>query len=418
VIRLLTWHRAIVIVIALVSLPALSCFADGEVNALLTLKGTEGYAALEEILVSSGVLSLEDRDIDVFVLSAGTQAPPPDASPQALGALAAEYLADFVLISEYKLSGETITFEFAWYDTAEEAVTFRETGSGKVDLTLDRVIDEIINGILDTVADRIAAVRGEDARTVEAERAAASFAVGAPVSSTDTDEDASSAEPSDGPATAAVQVDAPSADPPAVPATAPPGALPSEAAPSASPKVLSSLAAASQYEAPAHFLDISAGFGVFLAVGNTGDYATTGYHPAIRVSYPINLPLPGYLSVGLETGINLLDMSGSSLAARAAIIPLGVEVKFLYGTGSFIIPYAWVSGGPAFFMLMSSSVPADDAGNGIKMKLVPYGTVGIGAAANFGRTFGMTFGVGYTLYFESSLIVMGLTPALMLHFRV
>ena len=48
------------------------------------------YAALEEALLSSGVLSLEDRGIDDAALSEDTQAPPPDASPQTLGALAAD----------------------------------------------------------------------------------------------------------------------------------------------------------------------------------------------------------------------------------------------------------------------------------------------------------------------------------------
>ena len=52
------------------------------------------------------------------------------------------------------------------------------------------------------------------------------------------------------------------------------------------------------------------------------------------------------------------------------------------------------------------------------MKVVPYGTIGIGAFVNFSGVLGMSLEAGYTLYLESSLIVMGFVPALTLHYRL
>ena len=70
--------------------------------------------------------------------------------------VASEYLVDFVLVLDYELKGDTIFFDFVWYDAEERASTARQTTSGPIDLTLDRLIDDAVNRILGSAGERIA----------------------------------------------------------------------------------------------------------------------------------------------------------------------------------------------------------------------------------------------------------------------
>jgi hypothetical protein len=364
----------------------------GEVTVLLATGAAVENEFLQNIILESAALSLEHSNLHVTYLPEGTDAPIVGAQivPEGIGPLATERQADFALISRYELSDDTIRLDFAWYDTELGTITSREASSGKIGLTLDRIIDRTVTKVLNSVGDRI--------REVAARK---------PEEPTPVTETGNAGEEGGDTATAAAATAAPAGT------TAP------------SVEAQGSGSAATGSDTPPalarQFLDFSAGFATFIAVGDSSDYITLGYNPTFDISFRINLPSSSHIGIGISSGINTFEAQGLALSLKSLIVPVGLDLRYVLGTDSAIGLSLRLSGGPAFLILQPPGDLLTVLSWDLKMKVIPYASTGLGLRIKFTRFMGFAFDMGYSLYLEdydSLFFIMGFTPAATLYFSL
>ncbi len=358
-----------------VSFLAACCFADGSVRALFTLQEIPEYRTLGDVVFETALLSLEEHGLEVVTLPAGAEAPEPAASAATFASLVESYDADFVLSAGYEVDGDSVTIDLTWLDGADKSTAFRVTASGRIDLSLDRLITDTVRRMLDTSAESI----DEQLAAVESTRV-----------QPEAEPDAASEGPSRSAAT-------------------PESVLREPGSPGRSSKEIPALG---------NFLEVSTGFSAFVTVGNASSYSTLGYNPMMSMSYLIGLARPSTLNIGLESGVNILEMKGISLSARVLIIPVGAHIGYTYMAGGSLEVTAGLSGGPALFVLKPSAEPAENLGWECKMKLGQYATADAGVLIHLGKAMGVHLAVGYDAYFEGSAVIMGFTPAVKFYYRL
>ena len=373
----MTGFRRAVVVLVIVFIRAAPCYSEGTPRVLFTLTSSSTYPVLEDIVSELTVLSLSEQGFDVVSPPDEAETPSPDAPAEVFAGMAGKYGADFFLCSGYGIDSEDIVFDFTWYDAGAGTVTLRREVSGRIDLSLDMFLTDAIREILDAEQARIKEVRAAAPET---------------------------AEPAEKEIEELVVADQPVKNGPSK-------VEPEKTEPvKAEPKAIE--------PAPANSLDLSAGFSAFLVVGVASKYATIGYNPLLSIMYGVRLSRIDSLNVGFESGINFLKMDGLSLEANGMIVPLGVKIGYLHAVSTSVELFTGLSGGPAFFILTPGPDAAENLGWTYKMKLISFIAADAGVAFHFGESFGLDVEIGYALYFEGSMTVMGIAPAAKLYVRL
>ena len=210
-----------------------------------------------------------------------------------LQALARQLQADFVIAAKYSGRDEEILLDFSWYDVEGECFTASTSKTGKVDLSIDRIIGGAVAEILTAVDDRLAAFsRSRVEESLEAD-------------GTQTD-----------------------------------GREAIETSPQSR-------------VGRRKRLEISTGFAPFLVTGEVSNYFKIGYLASLQANYRINLPL-GQLGIGVYSGINLFRAEGVAASSDNFLIPIGADFRYIVGSSFPLGLFVHIGGGPAIFMVNST----------------------------------------------------------------
>lgn len=384
--------RKAALILCILTLAGAQLFA-GSVSVLLSATGPVENDTLEQIILQSATLSLEHKNINVLMASEGHSYLDDGnrIAAEAIASAVGNQPADFALVSCYELEKDTIRIEFAWYDSEQGAVIGRETTSGKIGLSLDRIIDKAIGNMLDSTTDRIGEVRQK---------------------SPETDTTVIREFPKNPSGSTGGRQVVPFAG---IGAAATPGV--STYSPT-TPQISEAVAIADVRSRKA--VEVAAGFAAFIAIGDSTDYLTLGYNPTFDFNFRINTA-SGFWGIGLNSGINTFEAEGLSLAARSMVIPVGLDVRYVFESAGIFGLTLRLSGGPAFFMLQPPDTLASVLSWDVLTKVIPYANAGLGLRIKLAHFMGIALDVGYSVYLEdydSLFFIMGLTPAATVFFSM
>ncbi len=160
---------------------------------------------------------------------------------------------------------------------------------------------------------------------------------------------------------------------------------------------------------PRPFL-ISAGIAPFIPVGTASTYFSLGYMTAVAASFVFQMPIGG-LGAGMTLGVLSFATNAGTTPLTGFILPLGLDARYIFGGESVFGLQLHISGGAAVIVVSSSAT-------GTLAKTVPYARGAVGIDLRFSRSVGLALDVGYDVYFEMPLLVMGVSPILSLDLRL
>jgi hypothetical protein len=294
--------------------------------------------------------------------------------------------AAVVLICLYSVVGQEMTVSLFWEDVQQGTRASVPGRKAPVDLLLDAFILQDLDALIAQVQSRVeelAAKRREiTAAALAAQAAATPQKSGAGSGSRET----GAAQDSQGlPSAAGLQE---TGGEPAA------GALLTVEAP--------------QESTPRRFL-VSTGIAPFIPVGEASSYASVGYMSIAAGDFVFPIAL-GSLALGLSLGVVSFAAEAASGTTTNFLLPLGVDARYLLG-GSMASLLVHVSGGGAVFLLSSPTL-------GTRVKAVPFARGAVGVDLLFSRSVGVMLDVGYDVYFEMPLLLMGVSPALAVSLRL
>lgn len=154
--------------------------------------------------------------------------------------------------------------------------------------------------------------------------------------------------------------------------------------------------------APHRFL-LSSGFAPFVPTGAASYYFSLGYLPSFLASFFLDTPA-GPLGVGLYAGVDYFAATGTAATSTNYLIPLGLDLRYEMGSGSFR-PYFHLVGGPAFLVMNTSS-------EGRLTDILPFLKSGLGVELDISSQVGISALVDYDVYFEMPYLLTGFAPSL------
>ncbi len=157
-------------------------------------------------------------------------------------------------------------------------------------------------------------------------------------------------------------------------------------------------------------IEIATGFAPFVTTGDSSEFFKIGYLTELYLTFCLNLPV-GQLGLGVQFGVNIFNTQGLVSSTENLLIPMGIDIRYVYGQGMPMGLFLHLDGGPAILIV-------DSEYWGRQVKVVPYVKGGIGLMLPFAHFMGMAFDFSYNIYFESSVFIMGFTPALNMYFSL
>lgn len=151
------------------------------------------------------------------------------------------------------------------------------------------------------------------------------------------------------------------------------------------------------------YFNVSAGLAPFFAMASTRDYFTLGIEPGLRVGLNFKAPLK-FLQVGLLVKMMQFNAQGVLLDTSNYLISAGPDVRFIISPSDTFGVYVHAAGGASAFVLSNEKI-------GVYWKIVPFAAGGCGMFFKTGAMFGLTVNADYSVYFEKSIFIMGISPA-------
>ncbi len=156
--------------------------------------------------------------------------------------------------------------------------------------------------------------------------------------------------------------------------------------------------------APHKYLHLSAGFAPFIAVGRTLDYFSIGMEPSVLVGLLFNKPVD-FLQVGLLLRTTIFTAQGALIETDNYLISAAPDIRFLISPSTAFSVYIHLAGGPTAFFLNNEKI-------GVYWKVIPFASGGTGVSFALNSVLGLTVNVDYSVYFEQSLFIMGVSPSM------
>ncbi len=149
---------------------------------------------------------------------------------------------------------------------------------------------------------------------------------------------------------------------------------------------------------------LTAAYTMYLPLGESRDYLSTGINPRIRVHFPLSLAI-GELALGWSFSANMISAEGELNSSENIFFCTGPDVNFRYPVWDRLYLYAGFSGGFCFWMVNRN-------GEGYQGVLLPAFIADAGAGWAFSERFHLILGADYSLYIEESLNITGISPSL------
>ncbi len=158
--------------------------------------------------------------------------------------------------------------------------------------------------------------------------------------------------------------------------------------------------------APASFPvpGITTTFTFFMPLGESMDYLGYGINPRIRAHYPLPLSF-GEIGFGWSVSVNSVSAEGELNTSRNIFTSTGPDILLKWNFLDRYYLYAGLSGGMCIWMVNRNS-------EGYQGVLLPGLIADAGAGWAYNDWIHLVLGADYSLYFEESLNIMGISPSL------
>jgi hypothetical protein len=145
---------------------------------------------------------------------------------------------------------------------------------------------------------------------------------------------------------------------------------------------------------------MAAGAGALLTVGEANRLFSVAAASGAFFGYELG---GGALAFGVEMTAARFYAEGIVRSSLGYLLGAGAGIRLNLGSPG--APFLYLSGGPAALIL-------DIPELGLVYELIPNVRGGIGMPVQLGESMGMAFRVDYAVFFEGSMLVMGLAPSL------
>ena len=246
-----------------------------------------------------------------------------ESSPDAIVYLPADFTklaqqeqVDYILAGQFSSSENELSVEFNWYDVEENRISASVSTKGKIDLTLDWVIAQALDEIIDQVKEELTVPL-----PAESQELTARIETGNRESATEPKAGGTSASGAGG----AVQV--------------------------GSDDSARDLEAAGIRSAPVRkTMEIVTGFAPFITTGDSSEFFKIGYLTEMYLTFCLNLPV-GQLGLGVQFGVNIFNTQGLVSSTENLLIPMGIDIRYVYGQGMPMGLFLHLDGGPAIMIV-------------------------------------------------------------------
>lgn len=262
---------------------------------------------------------------------------------------------DFTIVSEYRLSGNTISIDIRCTvsgDESEEPIA-KGTWSGPITLTLDKDIQKIIR--IDIAPSLPRSIEVSKRETEKAAAAGTAWAIAA----------------------LAVDVPVEEIDP--------------------------------ETAGLKKRWRLNIGGILTVPLSDTATWALLGYGGQVSFGYAIPAGSISFVP-RIVTGGTFMP-TDAPIPTDIIIIPLGLDLKIVSASDQPMLPYLRIGGGVTWFMVIPE-------GSSTQGKIVPYVDAGFGIDFRFGQTFGLYADVSYRTLFEGSVTLSGIYPGLGISLRL
>ena len=151
------------------------------------------------------------------------------------------------------------------------------------------------------------------------------------------------------------------------------------------------------------FFILSTGFAPFIAVGKAVSFFSIGLEPNLLFAFVLPPPLD-FLQTGLLLKATQFTAQGVLVETENYLLSGGPDVRLFISPSSAVSVYFHAAGGPTAFILRSETI-------GNRWKLIPFVSAGVGVSLAFNDVFGLIINVDYSVYFERSIFIMGVSPS-------
>ena len=156
---------------------------------------------------------------------------------------------------------------------------------------------------------------------------------------------------------------------------------------------------------PAHrFFNVSAGFAPFIAIGEAGSYFPLGMEPSLLFGLKFNAPL-SFLQAGILLRMTQFTAEGVLLETKNYLLSAGPDIRLIMSSSGTFSVYLHLAGGPSGFFLSNEII-------GEYWKIIPFASCGGGVSLVLNSMFGLTVNIDYSVYFEKSILIMGVSPSI------